>query len=221
MEGGEGDDTYYVADVDDVTFEDSNDAFVGGVDSVVTSVTHTLQFGIEYLYLAGSAAINGAGNELANEMLGNSANNVLSGLDGNDILTGGTGNDTLNGGNGNDVLTGGSGRDLLNGGAGADRLDYNAVSESPAGTGRDVITGFAGAGAALGDQLDLRDIDASTLVTGNQAFIFGGPFTAGHLRYVGGVLQGNTDGDAAAEFEIQLIGTPALTVGGTGTDILL
>ncbi len=73
----------------------------------------------------------------------------------------------------------------------------------------------------VGDQINLRDIDANTLVTGNQAFIWGGSFTAGHLRYVGGVLQGNTDGDAAAEFEIQLVGAPALTVGGAGTDILL
>ena len=46
-------------------------------------------------------------------------------------------------------------------------------------------------------------------------------YRKGHLRYVGGVLQGNVDGDAAAEFEIQLVGTPALVVGGTGTDILL
>lgn len=36
-----------------------------------------------------------------------------------------------------------------------------------------------------------------------------------------GVLQGNTDADVAAEFEIQLVGTPALVVGGAGTDILL
>ncbi len=73
----------------------------------------------------------------------------------------------------------------------------------------------------VGDQINLRHIDTNTLVTGTQAFIWGGSFTAGHLRYVGGVLQGNTDGDAAAEFEIQLVGAPALTVGGAGTDILL
>ncbi len=73
----------------------------------------------------------------------------------------------------------------------------------------------------VGDQIDLTDTDTNDLVAGNQAFIWGGSFTAGHLRYVGGVLQGNTDGDAAAEFEIQLVGAPALTVGGAGTDILL
>lgn len=156
--------------------------------------------------------------------------NRIFGLDGNDRLTGGaladvidggTGNDTLLGLAGNDTLLGGLGADSLNGGLGNDSFDYNAVSESPAETSRDVISGFAGAGAAIGDKIDLATIDANTSVAGNQAFIWGGPFTAGHLRYVGGVLQGNTDADAAAEFEIQLVGTPALVVGGAGTDILL
>ena len=109
----------------------------------------------------------------------------------------------------------------MNGGAGAHIFDYNAVSESPVGTGRDVIIGFSGAGAALGDRIDLTTIDANSSVAGNQAFIWGGSFTAGRLRYVGGVLQGNTDADAAAEFEIQVVGSPALVVGGAGTDILL
>jgi Ca2+-binding RTX toxin-like protein len=118
-------------------------------------------------------------------------------------------------------LVGGLGADSLNGGLGNDTFDYNSVSESPAGLGKDAIIGFAGAGAALGDRIDLTTIDANSLVAGNQAFIWGGSFTAGHLRYVRGVLQGNTDADAAAEFEIQLVGSPALVVGGAGTDILL
>ena len=100
-------------------------------------------------------------------------------------------------------------------------FDYNAVSDSPAGTGRDVIHYFNEFFDDDDDQIDLTIIDANTLVAGNQAFIFGGSFTAGHLRYVGGVLQGNTDADTAAEFEIQLIATPPLFVGGAGTDILL
>lgn len=120
------------------------------------------------------------------------------------------------------------GTSTLNGGAGADRLedssfdhlnyttsfDYNAVSDSPAGAGRDAIVGFHGEGTLQGDQIDLRDIYPGTL-------IWGGLWTAGHVRYVGGVVQVNTDSDTAAEFEIQLVGTPALTVGGVGTDILL
>lgn len=157
------------------------------------------------------------------------------------MLSAGTvGDYALNGGSGNDVLSShlfiGGGSCRLNGGAGADTLkyfpgevdeaskvifDYSLASDSPAGTGRDIIVGFRGGATALGNQIDLKDIDANTLVSGNQAFTWGGSFTAGHLRYVGGVLQGNTDGDAAAEFEIQLVGAPTLTVGGAGTDILL
>lgn len=223
MDGGLGNDTYVVDNLSDqandsVKLQDDN-----GVDLVQASVTHTLGLRIENLTLTGTAVINGTGNELNNILTGNGANNVLSGLDGNDVLTGLAGNDTLNGGNGNDVLTGGSGRDQLNGGAGADRFDYNAVSESPSSTGRDIITGFVGAGTALGDQLDLRDIDANLLVSGNQAFTWKGatPGGAGTLWYSGGVLYGNIDGDATPEFQIQLIGSPALSVGGTGTDILL
>ncbi|NOU10258.1 MAG: calcium-binding protein, partial [Nitrospira sp.] len=152
------------------------------------------------------------------------------GLDGNDaiyggaladLIDGGNGDDSLYGNAGNDTLVGGIGVDRLNGGLGNDTFDYNAAGESPAGVGRDVITDFAGAGAAIGDKIDLTTIDANSLAAGNQAFIWGGAFTAGHLRYAGGVLQGNTDADAAAEFEIQLVGTPALVVGGAGTDILL
>ncbi|MBL8075158.1 MAG: calcium-binding protein [Nitrospira sp.] len=220
MNGGDGNDTYVVDHVGDVAAETFAEE---GVDTVQASVTHTLNKSIEHLTLTGSSAINGTGNALNNTLTGNSANNILSGLDGNDRLTGGAGNDTLLGGNGNDVLIGGSGRDQLNGGAGNDRFDYNAVSESLDALNRDVITGFAGAGTALGDQIDLRDIDANTLVSGNQAFTWRGvtPGSAGTLWYSGGVLYGNVDGDATPEFQIQLVGTPALSVGGTGTDILL
>ena len=154
-------------------------------------------------------------------LTGSNFNDSLTGNAGNNVLSGGKGNDTINGGSGNDTLIGGLGVDTLNGGLGNDTFDYDAVSESPVGTGRDIITGFSGVGAALGDRIDLTTIDANSLVAGNQAFIFGGSFTAGHLRYVGGVLQGNTDADVAAEFEIQLVGAPALVVGGAGTDILL
>lgn len=204
---------------------------------------------LEVIGVDNSTLNGGNGNDLLETS--HAVGSILNGEAGNDTLVWGNGFGTLNGGAGNDhltdfdggsVLNGGDGNDLLeavenffgdailNGGAGADTLDafggpgsdftfdYNAVTDSPAGTGRDRIIGF---NAESNDQIDLTTIDANTLVAGNQAFIFGGAFTAGHLRYVGGVLQGNTDGDAAAEFEIQLVGAPALTVGGAGTDILL
>ncbi|AFZ20584.1 beta strand repeat-containing protein [Allocoleopsis franciscana] len=93
MNGGDGDDTYYVDNVGDVVAETYNDA-LGGVDSVYSSVNHTLGYGIENLTLTGSANINATGN-------GN--NNVLTGNSGNNILNGGLGADTMYGGIGNDI----------------------------------------------------------------------------------------------------------------------
>lgn len=108
---------------------------------------------------------------------------------------------------------------------GADTFLLRGVIESqPGSLNRDVITDFKGAGAGINDQISLSEIDANVLVAGSQAFTYIGAvaFTAaGQLRFAGGVLQGSADADTAAEFEIELLGTPSLTVGGTGTDILL
>jgi Ca2+-binding RTX toxin-like protein len=177
--------------------------------------------------LAGAQNTVGAGTDTLSSiehLVGSAFNDTLTGNAGNNTLTGGNGNDTLNGGSGNDTLIGGLGLDTLTGGVGNDIFDYNAVTESPVGTGRDKIVGFVGNGTLVGDQIDLATIDANVLLSGNQAFTYigGAAFTsAGQLRYAGGILQGSTDADTTAEFEIQLVGAPALVVGGTGTDILL
>ena len=49
---------------------------------------------MENLTLIGTAAINGAGNDLANTINGNSANNRLDGGGGADNMAGGAGDDT-------------------------------------------------------------------------------------------------------------------------------
>jgi serralysin len=66
------------------------------------------------------------------------------------------------------------------------------------------------------DKIDLRGIDANTATVANDAFttfIAGtAAFTAaGQLKLLNGVLYGNTDGDADAEFAIQLTGVTQLT----------
>jgi Ca2+-binding RTX toxin-like protein len=209
MFGGLGNDTFIVDHVNDFVFEliRSPDQ-VESVDSMESSVSYTLPSGVEHLTLTGSSTISGTGNKLNNQITGNSASNMLSGLEGSDLLVGGLGADILNGGSGNDTF------------------DYNTVSDSPAGAGRDVIQDFRGSFSFEADRIDLQDIDANSLVAGNQAFSYIGfdAFTAaGQLRYssITGILQGNTDADAAPEFEIQLIGGPVLTVNSVVTDILL
>lgn len=133
--GGAGNDTYWVDSVRDTVREAPGE----GTDTVIAKITWTLGEAIERLTLAGKAAINGTGNDLANVMTGNDAANTLSGLGGRDTLVGGKGNDTLDGGAGADTLRGGAGADRLIGGAGADRFVFD-VRETTAN--HDTIVDF-------------------------------------------------------------------------------
>lgn len=116
LSGGGGNDTYLVDSADDVVVEVAG----GGFDTVQSLVTHTLGANVEHLELVGSAAINGTGNALANQMTGNAAANRLSAGAGNDRVWGGGGNDTLNAGLGLDTVKGEAGNDLL-------RIDWSSL----------------------------------------------------------------------------------------------
>ncbi|MBS0310274.1 MAG: hypothetical protein JSR88_02910, partial [Proteobacteria bacterium] len=107
MSGGSGNDTYVVDNFGDVLTEAANE----GVDTVRSSISHTLGANLENLVLTGSTAINGSGNALNNLLIGNAGNNILYGDAGVDTLLGYAGNDRLNGGAGNDFLQGGQGND--------------------------------------------------------------------------------------------------------------
>ncbi|MEH2330133.1 M10 family metallopeptidase C-terminal domain-containing protein [Nostoc sp.] len=145
-------------------------------------------------------------------LTGGNGNSLLNGGSGNDNIFGNGGNDTLIGGAGNDSLTGGTGKDILTGGSGNDIFKYNSTSDSLLSS-RDLITDFRGNGSLPGDRIDVSTIDANSTIGGNQAFTFigSGQFSApGQIRYSGGILQGNTDGNLSANFEIRLIGAPQL-----------
>jgi Ca2+-binding RTX toxin-like protein len=90
MTGGLGDDIYYVDASGDVVTEQTGE----GTDTVRSSISFTLGANVEKLFLTGSAAINGTGNELNNTLAGNSAANILDGGEGVDTMSGGLGNDT-------------------------------------------------------------------------------------------------------------------------------
>ncbi len=85
MSGGLGDDTYFVENVGDLVTENSN----AGTDLVSSKLTYTLPANVENLILAGTSAINGSGNNQANNLIGNGATNQLNGGEGNDTLNGG------------------------------------------------------------------------------------------------------------------------------------
>ena len=141
---------------------------------------------------------------------------MLQGTSGNNVLRGSGGNDTLSGDLGNDVLVGGFGRDIETGGAGADRFDFNAFNESGTTSAtRDQIVGFE---QGI-DTIDFSTIDANTASWGNQAFTFIGDIAfhgvAGELRQqsvdANTIVSGDINGDAVADFQIQLNGAFTLT----------
>lgn len=161
-------------------------------------------------------------------IFGLGGNDRLVGSDGNDTLDGAAGNDSLSGGNESDTLLGGSGADSLGGGDAADTVIGGAGTDRMRGGIADGYSdrfvfadGDGGLGAAAdsildfeaADILDLAAIDADAVTAGDQAFTFIGTAAfsaAGQLRYaVSGadkVIQGSTDGDTAAEFEVVLAG---------------
>ncbi len=94
MRGGADDDVYVVDATADSVTENASE----GTDTVRASVTWTLGANVEHLVLTGSAAINGTGNTLANDLYGNGAANTLAGGSGNDRYYVGVG-DTVTEGN--------------------------------------------------------------------------------------------------------------------------
>lgn len=142
LTGGAGDDLY-VTDGDAMVVE----ALGGGIDTVRSKTSFTLQSNVENLEFTGTVGAWGQGNALANAITGNAGNNNLFGRAGADTLSGGGGADSLNGGAGADRLTGGSG---------ADRFVFVR------GDGRDTITDFGAGGEH--DVIDISSFKAAGLM---------------------------------------------------------
>ncbi len=205
MAGKDGGDTYYVDNIKDVVVE----AAAQGDDLVIATVNYRLSANVERLTLSGSGNINGDGNGLDNVIRGNGGANTLNGF---------AGADTISGGAGRDVIIGGAGRDAMTGGGDSDVFDFNLVSESgKTAATRDVITDFQ----LTIDEIDLSGIDARSARAGNDAFLFigTGGFTGVegqlHYRFDGSntIVEGDINGDRAADFQIQLNGRHALAAG--------
>jgi len=99
-----GDDIYYLNNKDAQVIE----AFDGGIDTIVASISYTLPDHVENLTAAsGSSWTALTGNALPNIITGNAYTNIITGGTGNDILTGGGGTDTFvfSRGDGSDIIT--------------------------------------------------------------------------------------------------------------------
>lgn len=122
------------------------------------------------------------------------------------------------------MIVGGLGVDYMTGGAGIDTFDFNSVAEtSKIDVWRDVIGDFQ-RGV---DKIDLKNIDASTDVAGNNTFTFIGTSqfhnVAGEIRYAvineannskdRTIIRGDINGDGKIDFDIQLTGLHNLTAG--------
>jgi Ca2+-binding RTX toxin-like protein len=205
MRGGLGNDFYVIGNPGETVEELADE----GQDEVRAEVDYTLPDNVEDLIMRGLAVV-GTGNALANVIDGSSGGDTISGLGGDDTLSGNLGDDVLIGGNGADRLIGGSGRDTLTGGSGFDVLVFNDGDVGTTRATADRITGFEQAV----DLIRLRGIDADSTLGGDQNFTFIGSAAfsgvAGQLHYVhaGDVtfLEGDTDGDGAADIFIRLNG---------------
>ena len=225
MMGRSGNDRYEVDSLSDFVSEFANE----GVDTVESTVVHTLGANFENLVLIGSFATGGTGNALANQINGSDFGQTLRGMAGNDRLYAAGGSDFLRGGDGDDRLSGGYGADVLMGGRGADVFDFDRAAESDPDS-NDVLraadggTAFDGAGAASGDRIDLSGVDARADLAGNQAFVFNSRGAGGIWIVEDGantVIRGRVDASPGFQFELVVEDGAARAAGYGAADFLL
>ncbi|MGY4178377.1 Ca2+-binding RTX toxin-like protein [Bradyrhizobium sp. USDA 4518] len=194
MRGGLGNDTFVFNSGADVAIELAGQ----GIDTIMSSASLVMPANVENATLTGNGWIS------------------LTGTTGSNVLTGNPGNNVLLGGLGDDTLIGKLGKDTLTGGGGLDKMVLETLADSgTAFSKRDVINTFA-----HGDKIDVSAIDANTNVAGNQAFTFAANFTgvAGQLQWdltnisstgvKGYLVQGDVNGDAVADFSLQIYTAP-------------
>jgi Ca2+-binding RTX toxin-like protein len=164
LEGGLGDDVYWLDDPVDVVVETAGQ----GIDTINVSFSYYLPANVENLTINGTAYF-GVGNVLDNVMSGNSGENLLLGGAGNDTLEGGAGRDIFFGDAGSDtfLIRKGTGMDIIaDFTPGTDRLDVRdygfkttaALTARMTQVGSDISVDLGG-----GDSLMLLGVKVSSL----------------------------------------------------------
>jgi Ca2+-binding RTX toxin-like protein len=194
--------------------------------------SQTIAIGASTLTIAGfeDVTVTSSGARI----IGTIGENVIRTFQGNDVITALGGNDTVEAGSGQDRIYGGDGDDMLihnvvtgdqraadtfSGGAGRDTFVFGHLdASSNAQNSTDRITDFEPGQ----DQIDLRGqirfVDDTARAIAYR-FIDRAAFSGqqDELRFEGGLLLGDTDGDAKPDFAIKLTGVTTLTI----TDLLL
>jgi Ca2+-binding RTX toxin-like protein len=195
LNGGGGDDTFVIDSLGDRVLDSGH----GDDDRAVSwfvdiNLNRAALTNIENASLRGSDDLNVAGDEWWNVLAGNDGNNRIVGHGGADTMTGG---------------------------AGADTFAFKEIADSTAAYHQsDVIRDFS----TGEDIIDLSAIDANGDLSGNGRFKFlaakGASFTghAGELRWlhmagVGTLVQGDTDGNGTADFQVIVRADGSLTAG--------
>lgn len=214
MTGGTGNDTYIVDNNGDIVNETSITS--SEIDTVRASITYTLGANVENLILTGSAAINGTGNSLNNNLTGNQGKNILNGGAGNDTLNGGNGDDTLDGGAGNDTLITSAGQDVMRGGTGNDTYIVGVSND-------DIIIENAGEGIDT-VQAPYTSAQGYTLGANLENLVLTEGANDGKGNSLDNILTGNSknntlSGEAGKDTLIGGDGNDILS-GGAGDDIL-
>ncbi len=143
---------------------------------------------------------------IANDLIiGEGPRQELLGEFGNDRLISGGSNVLLSGGVGNDLLQGGAGEQSFKGGLNADFFSFTEADAQPG-----VIDRILDFTAIEGDRLGINAVLGITNSLAGQGwtYIDSANFSgvAGELRFVNGLLQGDTDGNRIANLQIQLDG---------------
>jgi Ca2+-binding RTX toxin-like protein len=191
LDGGQGDDVLVSFGSDTVIGGDGEDRAIIDRSGALSGVGFDLEIG------SGTGGTVFAGVEAM----------TFTGSKFSDVAVGGTGNDILQGGAGSDILRGGLGADILDGGEGDDIYAFRSEQESGLGVDADVIYSFKHSE----DIIDLEWVDGRRGVLGSEfKFIKQSNFSgsAGELRFylANGktIVEGDTNGDAIADFEIVL-----------------